>query len=174
MGKPIAAHQFQRVDGMARSEICRWNCHQERFDGLPVCLDHALMIYRFMHETFVEPQFLDEREPEPEIQPYVYYLMVGPNTVKIGTTRHLKERIRQLRTDLQYVVAIEHGGFDVEHQRHREYAAERVGNREDFIISDRLQAHIETLQPNRDEMVALATRTRSERVTRKNGEFMAG
>ena len=87
----------------------------------------------------------------------VYYLMVGPSTVKIGTTVNLAQRIKQLRTDLQYVVALEPGSHTLETQRHREFAVERIGRRENFRLSDRLKAHIESLQPRRDELVNMAT-----------------
>jgi hypothetical protein len=96
----------------------------------------------------------------PTRQPYVYYLMVGPTTVKIGTTTNLSQRLSGLRTDLQYVVAIEHGSFDTERKRHLEFATERIGNREDFQLTDRLNSHIESLLPQRDELIREATARR--------------
>jgi hypothetical protein len=61
-------------------------------------------------------------------------------------------------TNMQYVVAIELGGWELEHQRHREFSEERIGRREDFRLSDRLKVHIEALQPQRDRLVELASR----------------
>jgi hypothetical protein len=61
-----------------------------------------------------------------------------------------------MRTDLQYVVAVEWGGRELERQRHLEFATERYGLREDFLLSDRLKAHIESLHPKRDEIITLA------------------
>jgi hypothetical protein len=83
--------------------------------------------------------------------------MIGPSTVKIGTTTDLKSRLNQLRSDPQYVVAIEPGGRDVERQRHLQFATERIGRRENFRLSERLKRHIDDLHPLRDELVGLAS-----------------
>jgi hypothetical protein len=139
---------------------------------LQVCRKHALEIAAYINEIvrdiqrgWITPTDDDWPVPEPLIKgvpaphppSYVYYLMLGPTTVKIGTTYRLAERIRSLRTDLQYVVAIERGGRDVEKIRHKQFAAERKGKREDFRLSDALKAHIGAMAPNRDELVRIAT-----------------
>lgn len=130
-----------------------------------VCLPHAITITGDLNRIL--KQYRDAHPVEdidkPEYQGYVYYLMVGPQTVKIGTTRNLTDRVNQLRSDLQYVVALELGTYDTERQRHLEYADERIGKREEFRLSDRLKAHIETLIPQRETLIADATarRTRS-------------
>ena len=65
--------------------------------------------------------------------------MTGPRTVKIGTTIDLPARMRTLRTDIQYIVAIERGSMELERSRHRQFAEERINIRkEDFRLSDRL------------------------------------
>ena len=119
-----------------------------------VCFEHAMYITRdfdrILKMYWEQPI---EAKPLPEFQAYVYYLMLGPETVKIGTTRNLPDRVLQLRTEMQYVVAVEHGSFDVERERHREFAPERIGSREDFRLSERLKAHIESLMPKRDELI---------------------
>ncbi|UTN93588.1 hypothetical protein SEA_OREGANO_75 [Gordonia phage Oregano] len=107
---------------------------------------------------------LDANETQAPEQktPVVYYLMVGPATVKIGTSTDLIRRIATLRTDMQYIVA-------VERQRHREFRTERITRREDFRLTERLRSHIEHLQTNTysDEMIAMyqerATRQRARR-----------
>ncbi|OBA94654.1 hypothetical protein A5668_09125 [Mycolicibacterium fortuitum] len=131
-------------------------CREERHDDWPVCFMHAMLISR-AYDNFMDGLETPELRPKP---PFVYYLMVGPTTVKIGTTTDLTRRLSGLRSDLQYVVAIERGSFDLERQRHREYATERIGSREDFRLSDRLKAHIESLMPQRDELITEATARR--------------
>lgn len=96
---------------------------------------------------------------------YVYYLMTGPETVKIGATKCLPQRLTQLRTDSQYVVAIERGDMQLERRRHIDFASDRIGRREDFRISDRLKAHIEKLMPDRDTII-------KEAITPPFGEWM--
>lgn len=129
-------------------------------------MDHALNITKDFENCLklYFPLPSEPTPPRPDPRAYVYYLMVGPNTVKIGTTTQLQERIRQLRTELQYVVAIERGGRDVERQRHLEYATERIGRKEDFIVSERLQAHIEKLAENRGPMMKEALTRRKVHV----------
>lgn len=112
--------------------------------------------------NFSIPNFFVEKEEPEKIyfgRHYVYYLMVGPATVKIGTTRCLPKRIKQLRSELQYVVAIERGGRETEKSRHNQFADERRPGprREDFMLSDRLKDHINSLLPMREEIMAEAT-----------------
>lgn len=134
---------------------CTWrSCYREQYLDLPVCFGHAVVISGAVRGAEFSPN-----EPPP-IQPaYVYYLMVSPSKVKIGFTTNLRDRIINLRSELQYVVAIERGGRDVELRRHKEFAAERFGRREDFRLSERLKQHIEALQPCRDELIGIATTT---------------
>lgn len=103
---------------------------------------------------------LDTEAPEPaEIRPtqqFVYYLMISPYVVKIGTSANLPSRLNGLRTDAQYIVAIERGGQPLEAQRHKQFAAERLGRRENFQLSAALKHHIESLQPERDELLSIA------------------
>lgn len=105
-------------------------------------------------------QIINDEVPTERFKPreYVYYLMVAPEVVKIGTTTNLPKRLTALRTDLQYVVAIEKGGFTLERQRHNEFAEERtVRLRENFRLSNRLKSHIEQLMTTRDELIREAT-----------------
>ncbi len=143
-----------QTDEGADCQVTR--CRELRHEDWPVCFAHAMLISR-SYDNFMDSLEPIEAPPKP---PFVYYLMVGPTTIKIGTTTDLTRRLSGLRSDLQYVVAIEHGSFDVERQRHREYATERIGSREDFRLSDRLKAHIESLMPQRDELIAEATARR--------------
>lgn len=167
------ANRFESIEPVDRQLRCAWRgCDLSPFMDIPVCLTHALMISNYVREgpilslkdddpaSFDEdgtPVSFDEDVSQPVRQGVVYYLMVGPSTVKIGTTGNLPVRLRGLRTDLQYVVAIEHGDYALEHQRHQQFAAERIGRREDFRLSERLKRHIDELAPQRDELIRLAT-----------------
>lgn len=141
---------------------CAWeNCRKAHHDGLPLCLIHSIEIREALARS-------DERKPvhvhrpqtarqRPKYVSYVYYLMRGPHTVKIGSTVDLPGRMHALYSEVQYVVAIEYGDRSIEHQRHQEFTEERIrSRREDFLLSDRLKAHISALQPHRDELVELA------------------
>lgn len=156
---------------------CFWpGCKDDAWIGL--CFIHAVEIYGFVREILdrsddkmtaeiaadIKSELTVRGLPtEPRRPPgrasdgYVYYLMLSPSTVKIGTTTKLRQRLGDLRTELQYVVAIERGGTHLERQRHREFADERFGKREDFRLSARLKQHIEGLLPQRDELIHEAT-----------------
>jgi hypothetical protein len=124
---------------------------------MPVCHYHAIMVYGFMRDLLGEGLVAKSPTPRPERQAYVYYLLLSPTTVKIGTTRSLTQRLTALRAETQYVVAIERGGRELERQRHKEFADERRSNRrEDFHLSDRLKKHIDELASQRDELIELA------------------
>ena len=146
------ASRYQRVD---RFWCCWPGCSEPQYPPLPLCIAHALTTAQCVRDRLATPK--SEPEPQPGLAGYVYYLMVGPATVKIGTTKYLTSRLNNLRTDLQYVVAIELGGRSVERERHRQFADERIGRREDFRLSDRLKAHIDALGPQRDELIKAAT-----------------
>ena len=128
-------------------------CRDERQGDWPVCFKHAMLISRAYNELLADT----ESPAAPTYPPVVYYLMVGPTTVKIGTTRNLTQRLKSMRTEGQYVVALERGSLVMESERHHQFAADRIGRREDFHLSDELKAHIESLQPERDAMLGYAT-----------------
>jgi hypothetical protein len=157
----MGSSHFQRSDSVVSDTEyvptpCAWRgCYEPKYLGLPVCFEHAVVISGVVRRAAFGPE--PEPDDVPERAAYVYYLMVGPTTVKIGTTTNLRNRIAQLRSELQYVVAIEPGGFPTERQRHQQFAAERFGRREDFHLTDRLKRHIEALQPRRDELVTEAS-----------------
>lgn len=71
----------------------------------------------------------------------VYYVRIR-DYVKIGVTGNLSHRMLNLRAGLDQLLAAEPGGRDLERRRHREFAEERHGRREDFDLSDRLKQHI--------------------------------
>lgn len=123
---------------------CAWDgCGRQSYLEMPICFRHAYVVHRHIDALLTEGV---EETPKKRKSNLVYYLMVGPQTVKIGTTGNLLRRVTQLRTDLQYVVAVEHGAFTLEAERHRQFDAERLGKREDFIVSDRLTNHIRSIQ----------------------------
>lgn len=145
---------FPRPDVLKREPFCFWRgCNGPLWADTPVCFAHALNIASLVNGCM---NATPPEEPKPPVPQHVYYLMVGPNTVKIGTTKRLSQRINELRSDRQYVVALEPGGRTVERERHLQFAAERLGRREDFRLSDRLKQHIESLQPKRDALIRLA------------------
>lgn len=77
----------------------------------------------------------------------VYYVELGPNRIKIGFTSDLRQRLRDLRTHPTNLLAIEPGGRELEGQRHRLFAADRIASqREEFVHSTALARHIQVLR----------------------------
>jgi hypothetical protein len=74
----------------------------------------------------------------------VYYVAFG-GRIKIGTTIDLKQRLRAIHHD--QLLAVEPGGYDIEGERHRQFASARVaGQREWFEPSDELRVHIRSVR----------------------------
>lgn len=146
---------------------CHWpKCHSEPLEmQIPLCERHFVYIgERFMSErTVLGARYLragaperEERQAEVrrreadraialEDQSVVYYVRIGDH-VKIGFSANLRQRLIALRVSPDAVMATEPGGRTVEAVRHKEFAAERVGRREDFNPSRRLLNHIELIR----------------------------
>lgn len=69
----------------------------------------------------------------------VYYIRFG-NRVKIGFTTSLRSRVMALPVD--EVMAAEPGSYDIEAQRHKQFAADLAAGREWFNPSGALMAHV--------------------------------
>ena len=154
---PFKSHgsRYAPPDAICKSRECLWrDCREPQFLELQVCRFHALIVHKRVNDILSPAPRADKLPERPE---FVYYLMLRPSALKIGMITCLIQRINSLRTDLQYVVALEVGGRELERQRHKQFAAERFGRREDFHVSERLKAHIKALQPQRDELISRAT-----------------
>lgn len=139
----------------------------------PICKSHARSVCDSLHDRApeVDPRAMllrtAIREPvlptQSEVQAkrerrkaayakqsQVYYVRIGDH-VKIGYTTNVRARMNQLRVDISEVLATEPGDRDLERRRHREFAEERQGRRENFNPSRRLLAHIEALKEQHGE-----------------------
>jgi hypothetical protein len=113
--------------------------------------DKGRMMWQALRQAMMEtpdhgPLQLEAfKSTEPPIvyvrEPVVYYVRFA-DRVKIGTTTNLGGRLNGIPYD--EVLATEPGGYELEAQRHREFAADRIVG-EWFTYSDRLRRHIETL-----------------------------
>lgn len=104
----------------------------------------ALGVQRERQEK--QDQARARREAAYADQSLVYYVRIGEN-VKIGYSTNLKQRISQLRLQPTALLATEPGGRELEKERHRQFSAERiVSNREDFMLTNRLREHIESVR----------------------------
>lgn len=178
-------NEYPRTDSVAAAEPyrprevkqCAFDgCSEPRHSFLPLCFVCAMSLARFMRDLWVEseenPEVVrslspDQRDeltefaasyapPEtPERTSVVYYLMLSPTTVKIGITTNLKLRLSSLRSELQYVVALEIGDRQLERDRHLQFAADRRPGprREDFRLSPALKRHVDQLAPQREEIL---------------------
>ncbi|MGN6445750.1 GIY-YIG nuclease family protein [Amnibacterium sp.] len=79
--------------------------------------------------------------PAPRVD-VVYYLRWA-DRVKIGTTANPRQRFSAIRHDA--LLALERGDRRLEQRRHRQFAEERAGSSEWFVLSERLGAHIDVL-----------------------------
>lgn len=150
-------------DYLAGRRCCHPKCGVPILDNsmIEVCYDHGMEIGRhFLAQLTSERREAEQvRQRERAMrwseermrrrlagELVVYYVRLG-DYVKIGYTKSLRERMRNLRVAMpEGLLAIEPGGPDVERQRHQEFATERVhARREDFRPSDRLMAHIAAL-----------------------------
>lgn len=147
-----------------------FGCHDNPMLGTYVCIHHAVEISDDVTEMYERMSSVASPRPIPTFPPFVYYLMLGPTTVKIGTTRDVTARVQQLRSELQYVVALERGSYEIERQRHLQFADERLGLKEDFRLSDRLKAHIESLLPQREVILKEATARRAPARNRRSAK----
>jgi hypothetical protein len=77
----------------------------------------------------------------------VYYIRRLDGAIKVGHSADLETRIRDLSRGHGHLVllATEPGGWDLEQQRHRDFAGSRIGLREWFRPHDVLLRHIEGL-----------------------------
>jgi hypothetical protein len=85
---------------------------------------------------------VDDGLPLPRVD-VVYYLRLGER-VKIGTTFAPRQRFAALPHD--EVLAFEPGDRMLERQRHREFAADRLGTSEWFALSPGIRAHVATVR----------------------------
>lgn len=78
----------------------------------------------------------------------VYYVRLGDNHIKIGTTGRLSERMAELRVaNSQNLLAAEPGSTDVERQRHRKFQWLKYRRRrEDFAETAKLIEHIDSVR----------------------------
>jgi len=79
------------------------------------------------------------------LRPSVVYYMQFGDRIKIGTTRNILKRMREVPNDR--VLATEPGEFHLEAVRHNEFKSARIKG-EWFRQSPELLAHVEALQKN--------------------------
>lgn len=101
-------------------------------------------LFRERHE---EQRKASDRKADARKVCVVYYALLRPGIVKIGTSTQLPVRMESFRVPAQNVLAAEPGYFKLENARHRQFADVRIDrNREDFELDDRLQAHIDKVR----------------------------
>lgn len=80
----------------------------------------------------------------------VYYVRMPDESVKIGTSQQFINRLRHSgmpgMRGKENVLALEFGSYDLERQRHEQFAHLRIGKTEKFIVAPDLLAHIDELR----------------------------
>lgn len=129
------------MDSPARLEILRF-MQAARDLGLdasdPEVIRRALVAGLREHASRPAEPMPDPRRHEPA----VYYMQTG-NPVKIGTSSNVLSRIEALRPER--LLALEPGGYDLEAERHRQFAASR-SHGEWFRLTDELASHVEAVR----------------------------
>jgi hypothetical protein len=133
-----------------RGYECRVDCCER--SASPLCYEHGYEIAMLYEAAIVTNRRLrlnKQAEQVTEIHEVkrgnrepsvVYYARIG-DYIKIGFTTRLRNRLATLRVD--ELLAVEPGGEDLEHERHRQFAVERIDlRRENFRPSDRLTSHV--------------------------------
>ncbi len=90
---------------------------------------------------------LDDGLPPPRVD-VVYYIRFR-DRIKIGTTANPRQRLSRLWHE--ELLAFEQGDRLVEHRRHQEFAASRLGRSEWFSASPALEEHIDRLAAGVDD-----------------------
>lgn len=136
-------------------------CDKDSYIQARLCEDHALEVYVEMQgkvsanmgrlfklmkeEARRHKQGPTEQEvmykEAYEAQSVVYYVRIS-DYIKIGFTRNLNERLKQLRVYKEDLMATEPGGRDKERERHQQFADIRRGKRENFDKTPELLTHI--------------------------------
>lgn len=154
---------------------CAPNCWNEPMEGLtsiPICGPHANGVVREMKRPWMRDAeaarhremeerykalgpgyreaLLAERRRNDLEHVQVYYVLLSPGIVKIGYTKFILNRMASFRASLSALLATEPGGREVEKRRHAQFAQERIGRREDFRLTPRLQSHIESMRVKHD------------------------
>lgn len=149
---------------------CRWpGCQVEPTStAIPLCErhyayigqkfmgDHADVVIDDLMLRTTSPERIEERRRRNaehkakraaalEEQSQVYYVRIGDH-IKIGYSINLVQRLSSLRVDRDCVLATEPGGRQREAERHKQFAPERVGRKENFNPSRRLLDHIESIR----------------------------
>lgn len=119
-------------------------CETKPRDGMPfpICARHAIQVHLAVLEVAKTALVVEEsvphgtlrrtRERERDVGSLVYYVELPGDRIKIGTTKNLPQRLSALRVDRAAVLATEPGGVTLERRRHKQFAAYRIGEREDF------------------------------------------
>jgi hypothetical protein len=79
-------------------------------------------------------------------QNVVYYVQVPGDLIKIGTTSNMRGRLSGLTARVPDVLACEPGGYDVERQRHQQFAHLRWRDTERFKDCPELREHIAAIR----------------------------
>jgi hypothetical protein len=119
------------------------DCGSKPQEGMPfpICARHAIQVSlavrdiaatRLLQGSVPIGTMRRQRESERDAGSLVYYVELPGDRIKIGTTKNLTQRVRALRVGIGAVLATEPGGVGHERRRHRQFAAYRIGELEDF------------------------------------------
>lgn len=164
-------------------------CNGPKLPDYPLCEQHMVMVsrlavhvpeimeqlaedlasvdFRRAHQDQLEKRRAEERARSDAYNQreqarkvcVVYYCLLRPGVVKIGTSVQLAARVDSFRLSASAVLAAEPGHFRLENLRHRQFPAQRIDpEREDFRLDDELQAHIDKVRAQHGDPYELVTR----------------
>jgi len=103
---------------------------------------HAAYVYANVGRSFTDPR---------RHEPIVYYMKMG-DLVKIGTSINIAGRMDALHPER--LLAVEMGGYQIEGERHRQFAADR-NHGEWFRVTDQLVAHMSRARMEFEALIGL-------------------
>lgn len=137
----------------------------------PICARHATQIAGYSAELIAdtkagraanaESYWNNYRRNYLDLYSAVYYIDLRNGLVKIGTTKDIKGRMRNLNCDPDQLMAIEKGSYCVEAKRHRQFAHLRIRGTEKFKLTNELQQHIDSCRwyrPNPYKILSIMQR----------------
>lgn len=130
----LCRDHFHIVLGLLADYLKEMDLDQARQDGALL----SLAIGREIRRQWREAQEARDRRATW----YVYYVRIG-DSIKIGTTGNLEQRMSQLMAD--EILAAEPGDRDLERARHRQFAHLRVRG-ERFRPANDLMTHVEDIR----------------------------
>lgn len=120
-----------------------------------ICSTHGQQVFAFLDENKngrqrqAHADYLQKKSVKAARvqagEPFVYYVQMPGDLIKIGTSRSVRRRMGSLTVGPDDLLALEPGSVEVESQRHAQFASLRMRRTERFHDAPVLREHIAQL-----------------------------